>query len=191
MDAITIIKNRLEQIFLDSISGGIKGKAIPFGYLSTKGKEFFEQITNSPLKPEITFCVNPSDLIHIYKNHYGINEKDCNNNIPLTIRDIRSIIDIVIQPDAIIYYGYSENGHRFTFLLEDGTGAYNLAEIYTSRRGNITAKTLYKTKKGVSQRVMALTEPQHFTSGTTEATLFDTNIPILFDLQKTMDTNKV
>lgn len=184
MDAVTTIKNRIEQVFLDSISGKIKGKAISFGYLTTAGKTFFEQITKSTLKPEITFCLNPSDLIHIYNNHYGTNEKDCNNNIPLTIRDIRTIVDIVIKPDVVIYYGYTEKGHRFTFLLEDGAGAYNLAEIYTSKKGNITTKTLYKTKKGVSQRVISLIDTQHFTSKTTEATLFDTNIPILFDLQK-------
>ena len=37
---------------------------------------------------------------------------------------------------------------------EDGT--LNLAEIYSDKKGNLTAKSYYKTKKGVDQRVMEI-----------------------------------
>ena len=41
----------------------------------------------------------------------------------------------------------------FYFFKEAEDGTYNLMEIYSDRKGNLTAKTFYKTRKGGKQRV--------------------------------------
>ena len=53
-------------------------------------------------------------------------------------------------------------------------------EIYASRNGNLTLKTMYKTKKSTDQRVMDLTSLLS-TSGTySVVNSSDAKIPILF-----------
>ena len=42
----------------------------------------------------------------------------------------------------------------FYFFKEAEDGTYNLMEIYSDRKGNLTAKTFYKTRKGSKQRVI-------------------------------------
>ncbi len=65
--------------------------------------------------------------------------------------------------------------------MDTPSGAYNLLEIYANRNGNLTAKTYYKTRKGVSQRLISLKNSLHSTPETTEATLSDTKIPQMFE----------
>ena len=39
--------------------------------------------------------------MHIYKDHFGNNEKDKGQNRPLDIEDIRSLADVISSPDKI------------------------------------------------------------------------------------------
>lgn len=106
----------------------------------------------------------------------GENEKDTSNLIPLSIDDIRRMVDVLYHPDAIAYLGEDSKGKKFVFLLEGEIGCFNLIDVYAQKRGKLTAKTYYHTKKGVSQSAMTILAQ---TSETYEATLSVANIPIL------------
>ncbi len=165
-------KNKIEALFNQAISGEFKGKPISIGTLTDEGKAYLEQISGVAFKDKVDFVLNPSDLVHIYKGHFGNNETD-ERSIPLDIEDIRSIADVVSFPDRIIYAKESAGEKRkmFFFLKEADNGVYNLLEIYADKKGNLTAKTFYKTKEGVSQRVITLSKSLHTTSETDGATL--------------------
>lgn len=104
--------------------------------------------------------LNPSDLNHIRGDHYGENEKDNGNNIPLTDADIMNLVDVINQPDGILYGIDKKDGRKLFFFLKDaGNGLYNLTEVCSTKKGNITAKSFFKTKKkGINQRVMEITD---------------------------------
>ena len=176
-------KNRIEALFNQAISGEFKGKPISIGRLTDEGKAYLEQISGISFREKVDFVLNPSDLIHIYKRHFGENEKD-GRNIPLDIEDIRSIVDIISNPDRVIYSVEEGQQERkmFSFLKEAEQGTYNLLEIYSDRKGNLTTKSFYKSKEGVSQRVISLTRTLHSTSETDGATLNDgAKIPQMFE----------
>ena len=182
-------KNRIEALFNQAISGEFKGKPISIGTLTDEGKAYLEQISGIAFKGKVDFVLNPSDLIHIYKRHFGENEKD-GRNIPLDIEDIRSIVDIISNPDRVIYSVEEGQQERkmFSFLKEVEQGTYNLLEIYSDRKGNLTAKSFYKSKEGVSQRVISLTRTLHSTSETDGATLNDgAKIPQMFETPSVED----
>ena len=52
----------------------------------------------------------------------------------------------------------------FYFFKEAEDGTYNLMEIYSDRKGNLTAKTFYKTRKGSKQRVIDIEKSLILTS---------------------------
>lgn len=183
------IKNRIEALFNQAISGEFKGKPISIGKLTDAGKAYLEQISGVTFKDYVDFVLNPSDLVHIYKGHFGNNETD-ERSIPLDIEDIRNIADVVSFPDRIIYAkeNTGEKRKMFFFLKEAENGTYNLLEIYADKKGNLTAKTFYKTKEGVSQRAMTLSKSLHTTSETDGATLNDgAKIPQMFEIASVED----
>ena len=175
-------KDRIEELFYQAISGEFKGKPVSIGRLTDEGKAYLEQISGVTFKDYVDFVLNPSDLLHIYKGHFGKNETD-ERSIPLDIEDIRSIEDVISFPDRIIYSKESvrEKRKMFFFLKEAGNGTYNLLEIYADKKGNLTAKTFYKTKEGVSQRTMSLSKSLHTTSKTDGTTLSGAKIPQMFE----------
>ena len=175
-------KDRVENLFTAAVNGTFKGKPVSIGTLTKEGKQYLESISGLTFKDKVDFMLNASDLVHMYNEHFGENEKDLGSNIPLTIDDIRNIVDVVLNPEKVLYLGEDE-GKRFAFLAPADSGAYNLIEVYTTKRGNLSSKTFYKTKKGVSHRAMILEkESRHSTSETNGATLSDAKIPILFDI---------
>ena len=177
------VKNRIEDLFNKAVSGDLKGKPVSIGTLTKEGKYYLEKLSGITFKDRVDFVLNPSDLVHIYKRHYGGNEKD-GRNIPLDINDIRSIADIISNPNKVIFSVEEGAQERkmFSFLKEAEEGSYNLLEIYSDRKGNLTAKSFYKSKEGVSQRAISLTRTLHSTSGTDGATLnTDAKIPQMFE----------
>ena len=162
----TDVCSRLGELFDDAISGKWKGKPVPLGRITEEGKAFLELLSGGKMKKDVDIVLNPSDIVHIYKEHFGNNEKNESANIPLNKGDILSIIDVIQHPDIIVYLGNDGNtGTKYAFLKQSDKGAYNLIEVYGDRKGNLTAKTLYKTKRGVSQRAIALIkESLHSTS---------------------------
>ena len=71
----------------------------------------------------------------------------------------------------------------FYFFKEAEDGTYNLMEIYSDRKGNLTAKTFYKTRKGSKQRVIDIEKSLLLTS---EASLVHplsgAKIPQMFEI---------
>ena len=151
-------------------------------------------ISGLSFKEEIDFMLNPSDLKHIYNNHYGKNEKDKGNNKPLNDEDIRSIVDVVHHPDEVVFLGWDKRtqSNKFAFLKKSDAGTYNLLEVYSIKNGNLTAKTFLNVKKSISQRVMELKRPLLSTSETYfgESSL-TTNIPQLFESTKSFDAKTI
>lgn len=183
-DAGSVTADRIEHLFDAAVSGDLKGKPVEVGRLTAEGREYLEKLSGVKMKEDVSFVLNPSDLVHMYRNHFGNNEKDKGNNIPLTKEDIRAIADVVSAPERIIF-GVEPDGMKrnlFYFLAPAKEGAYNLLEIYGDRKGNLTAKTFYKTRKGVSQRVLSLMKSEHLTSVTDGATLSDgAKLPKFFE----------
>ena len=183
-------KNRIEALFNQAISGEFKGKPISIGTLTDEGKAYLEQISGVAFKDKVDFVLNPSDLVHIYKDHFGNNEKDKGQNIPLDIEDIRSLADVITMPDKVVFFkeGEGSNRNMFYFFKEAENGTYNLMEIYSDRKGNLTAKTFYKTRKDASQRVMDIEKSLLPTSETYfGAILSDAKIPQMFETPSVED----
>lgn len=172
------LRDRIEQLFVDSVDGKLDNKAISIGKLTESGRIFLSILSGLEFKNEIQFYVHPDDLIHIYKGHIGKNKYDISNLIPLTVDDIRGIVDVLYHPDAIAYLGEDSKGKKFVFFREGEIGCFNLIDVYAMRRGKLTVKTYYHTKKGVSQSAMTLLAQ---TSETYGATLSVANIPILLE----------
>lgn len=184
-DELAEVKDHIEDIFNDAVSGRLTGKPVPIGKLTSEGKAYLENISGLKMKDDIDFVLNPSDLVHIYKKHFGKNEKDKRRNIPLSIDDIRNLSDVVSSPDRIIFFkeGDGSNRNMFYFFKGSEDGTYNLMEIYSDKKGNLTAKTFYKTRKDAAQRVMEINNSLLPTSGTYfGAILSDAKIPKIFDL---------
>ena len=179
-----ITADRIEKLFDSAVGGDLKGKPVEVGRLTEAGREYLEKLSGIKMKDNVSFVLNPSDLVHMYRDHFGNNEKDKGNNIPLDTNDIRAIAHVVAHPERVIFgkepYGLKRN--LFYFLAPAKEGTYNLLEIYGDRKGNLTAKTFYKTRKGVSQRVLSLIKSEHLTSVTDGATLSDSaKLPKFFD----------
>lgn len=177
------VSEQIEDMFDSAISGDLKGKPISIGKLTVEGKEYLEFISGLTLKNDVDFVLNPSDLVHIYNDHYGTNEKDKGNNIPLTKHDIKRMVDVVAFPSKIIYGTEPTSGRNlFYFLMDSLNGTYNLLEVYANKKGNLTAKTYYKTKKDATQRVMELSKTLLPTSETySGAILSDVKVPQMFE----------
>ena len=56
-----------------------------------------------------------------------------------------------------------------------------MLDIHADKKGNLSSKTYYKTKKGVSQRVININNSLHSTSLTYGATLSDTKMAQMFE----------
>lgn len=175
--------DRIEEAFDAAVSGDLKGKPLEVGKLTQEGRAYLEKLSGEKMKENVSFVLNPSDLVHIYRRHYGKNEKD-GRNIPLTNEDVRQISEIVSSPDRIVF-GKEKNGNQrnmFFFLKEANDGSYNLMEVYSDKKGNLTAKSFFKSKEGVSQRAMLLNESSTLTSVTDGATLLDgAKLPKFFE----------
>lgn len=178
------ISKQILDAFNDAKDGNLTGKPIKIGTLTADGKKFLEELSGLKMKDNIDFRLNPSDLVHIYNDHYGNNEKDKGNNIPLTDNDIQRMVDVIAYPTDVVY-GEDKQGRKlFYFLRQEPNGAYNLLEIYADRKGNLTTKTYYKTKKGVSQRVMEIQSLLPTSKTYSGSTLSNAKIPKLFDIPK-------
>ena len=178
-----VTADKIEETFNAAVAGELKGKPVEVGILTKEGREYLEKLSGVKLKEIVSFVLNPSDLVHIYRRHFGKNESDV-RNIPLTISDIRQMAEIVANPDRVIF-GKEKSGNlrnMFFFLKDGANGSYNLMEVYADRKGNLTAKSFFKSKEGVSQRAMLLNESSTLTSVTDGATLFDgAKLPKLFE----------
>lgn len=176
--------DRIEDLFESAVRGELSGKPVEVGRLTAEGKEYLERLSGVQFKDDVRFVLNPSDLVHMYRNHYGANEKDPGNNLPLNNEDIRAIAEVVSHPERVVL-GKEPDGlkrNMFYFLSPATDGTYNLLEIYGDRKGNLTTKTFYKTRKAVSQRVLSLLKSEHLTSVTDGASLSDgAKLPKFFE----------
>ena len=177
------VADRIEKLFDAAVAGDLSRGPIEIGRLTPEGRDFLEKLSGKTLKENVSFVLNPSDLVHIYRRHFGANEAD-SRNTPLTRWDIRQIAEIITSPDKVLY-GKEKDGNQrnmFFFLKEAEGGSYNLMEVYADRRGNLTAKSFFKSKEGVSQRAVLLSESSTLTSVTDGATLLDgAKLPKFFD----------
>lgn len=149
--------DRIMELFNQAIDGKLKGKPVAIGRITKEGKEYLENLSGVKMKDVVDFVLNPSDMVHIYNDHFGDNEKDKGNNVPLTEDDIRNIAEIISHPDSILFGTEAKTGRNmFFFFKKNSDGTYNLAEVYGDRKGNLTAKSFYNTKKEASQRVMEI-----------------------------------
>lgn len=150
-------KDKVVELFNKAKNGEFNGKPQSIGTFTQEGKKFLEDLSGLKMKDKIDFVLNPSDLKHMNKDHFGDNEKDPGRNIPLTEEDLRSMVDVIMNPEQVVYgIEKMDNRKAFFFLKQAEDGTLNLAEIYSDKKGNLTAKSYYKTKKGVDQRVMEI-----------------------------------
>lgn len=153
---INELKNLIEVLFLGAISGKLENKHIPICKLSPQGRKALENLSGLTFKEDISFCIHPSDLRHIYRKHYLKNEKATNDLSPLSINDIRNIVDVLMHPDEILFLGVDSHGKKFALFLENENGCYTIIEVYAHKKGNLTAKTFYnaRNKTGLQRMII-------------------------------------
>ncbi len=187
------MKQKVTELFEKANTGEFAGKPASIGRLSAEGKAFLEKLSGLNFKPFVDFVLNPSDLNHIRSDHYGENEKDKGNNVPLTDEDIQNMVDVLNQPDGILYGVDNKDGRKLFFFLKDaGNGLYNLTEVCSTKKGNLTAKSFFKPqKKGISQRVMEIKDSLLPTSVTYSGEFLssDAKIPTLFEINEISSEN--
>ncbi len=190
---IADMKQRVTELFEKAKTGEFAGKPASIGRLSADGKAFLEKLSGLNFKQFVDFVLNPSDLNHIRSDHYGENEKDKGNNVPLTDEDIQNMVDVLNQPDGILYGVDKKDGRKLFFFLKDaGNGLYNLTEVCSTKKGNLTAKSFFKSKKkGISQRVMEIKGSLLPTSVTYSGEFLssDAKIPTLFETNESSSEN--
>lgn len=186
-------KQRVTELFEKAKTGEFVGKPASIGRLSVDGKAYLEKLSGLKFKEFVDFVLNPSDLNHIRSDHYGENEKDKDNNVPLTDEDIQNMVDVLNQPDGILYGVDKKDGRKLFFFLKDaGNGLYNLTEVCSTKKGNLTAKSFFKSKKkGISQRVMEIKDSLLPTSVTYSGEFLssDAKIPTLFEINEDYSKN--
>lgn len=181
------IKRKVADLFEQAQSGEFTGKPKSIGRISSEGKAYLENLSGLTFKEYVDFVLNPSDLNHIRSDHYGENEKDNGNNVPLNDEDIQNMVDVLNQPDAILYGVDKRDGRKLFFFLKDaGNGLYNLTEVCSTKKGNLTAKSFFKSRrKGIDQRVMEIKQTLLPTSVTYSGeSLSAAKIPYLFETNK-------
>ena len=190
---IADMKQRVSELFEKAKTGEFVGKPASIGRLSVDGKAYLEKLSDLKFKDFVDFVLNPSDLNHIRSDHYGENEKDKGNNVPLTDEDIQNMVDVLNQPDGILYGVDKKDGRKLFFFLKDaGNGLYNLTEVCSTKKGNLTAKSFFKSKKkGISQRVMEIKDSLLPTSVTYSGEFLssDAKIPTLFEINEGSSKN--
>lgn len=190
---IADMKQRVTELFEKAKTGEFVGKPASIGRLSVDGKAYLEKLSDLKFKEFVDFVLNPSDLNHIRSDHYGENEKDKGNNVPLTDEDIQNMVDVLNQPDGILYDVDKKDGRKLFFFLKDaGNGLYNLTEVCSTKKGNLTAKSFFKSKKkGISQRVMEIKDSLLPTSVTYSGEFLssDAKIPTLFEINEGSSKN--
>lgn len=190
---IADMKQRVTELFEKAKTGEFVGKPASIGRLSVDGKAYLEKLSDLKFKEFVDFVLNPSDLNHIRSDHYGENEKDKGNNVPLTDEDIQNMVDVLNQPDGILYGVDKKDGRKLFFFLKDaGNGLYNLTEVCSTKKGNLTAKSFFKSKKkGISQRVMEIKDSLLPTSVTYSGEFLssDAKIPTLFEINEGSSKN--
>ena len=70
-NGIIHIKDKVEWLFNDAIKGIVKGKPISIGVLTPDGRHYLEGLSSLKFKERVDFVLNPSDLVHIHKEHFG------------------------------------------------------------------------------------------------------------------------
>lgn len=181
------IKRKVADLFEKAHRGEFTGKPKSIGRISSQGKAYLENLSGLKFKEYVDFVLNPSDLNHIRSDHYGENEKDNGNNVPLNDEDIQNMVDVLNQPDAILYGVDKRDGRKLFFFLKDaGNGLYNLTEVCSTKKGNLTAKSFFKSRrKGIDQRVMEIKQTLLPTSVTYSGeSLSAAKIPYLFETNK-------
>ena len=190
---IADMKQRVTELFEKAKTGEFVGKPASIGRLSVDGKAYLEKLSDLKFKEFVDLVLNPSDLNHIRSDHYGENEKDKGNNVPLTDEDIQNMVDVLNQPDGILYGVDKKDGRKLFFFLKDaGNGLYNLTEVCSTKKGNLTAKSFFKSKKkGISQRVMEIKDSLLPTSVTYSGEFLssDAKIPTLFEINEGSSKN--
>lgn len=190
---IADMKQRVTELFEKAKTGEFVGKPASIGRLSVDGKAYLEKLSGLKFKEFVDFVLNPSDLNHIRSDHYGENEKDKGNNVPLTDEDIQNMVDVLNQPDGILYGVDKKDGRKlFFFLKYAGNGLYNLTEVCSTKKGNLNAKSFFKSKKkGISQRVMEIKDSLLPTSVTYSGEFLssDAKIPTLFEINEDYSKN--
>ena len=185
---ISELRNEILDFFRYSITSDDNRSLLSIGSVTDAGRQILTKMKGSSFKnDEVEFILNPSDMKHIYKDHYGLNEKDPGNNIPLTDKDIMLIGDMLMNTSDIVYGIDKKTGRQlFFFLSKSSEGTYNLDEVYSNSNGNLNIKSLYNTKKGPSQRVMALMSALLPTSVTYSGSTLSSSakLPIIIELHK-------
>ena len=83
VEMMSFVKDDVLDYFRRAVRGEVTGKGRSIGKLTEEGRVYLERLSGLRMsKTDIDFVLNPSDLKHIYNDHYGDNEKDKGNNIP-------------------------------------------------------------------------------------------------------------
>ncbi|GHT82220.1 hypothetical protein FACS189467_7280 [Bacteroidia bacterium] len=157
--------------------------AITIGKLSPAGAKYLSDISGIRIKTATRFTISENYLRHLYNNHYGDNEKDKGQNVPLTDDDVVALIDVISTPNDIVFMGYNrkEQANEFSFVRTNNNGTYSLLEVYSNSDGTLKPKTFYNSKRSIGGQVMNLIKNSQPYTSQTRTRPIDTSKPeILF-----------
>lgn len=109
------VADRIEDTFEKAVRGDISGKPLEVGRLTAEGKAYLEKLSGVKFKDKVSFVLNPSDMVHIYRRHFGDNERD-GRNIPLGVEDIRQMAEIISSPDRVMFGKEASGNARKMFF---------------------------------------------------------------------------
>ncbi len=170
-------------------------KNVSVGSLTEDGKKYLSELSGLTFRERTSLMLNPSDLRHIYSEHYGQNEKDRGRNIPLTDNDIANLADVMAAPDEVVYLGYDRrtDSKKFAFLKKNEGGAYNLLEVYGNSGGKLSVKTFFNAKQSKAakgKKISTLLSTSENDSGVLaqRAMVLNKAIPKLVDFEEDGET---
>ena len=130
-----ILREMVVNYFHAAAENKVAGRPMPLGVLSEEGRTYLENLSGIHMKEFVEFVLNPSDCKHAYQGHFGDNEKDKGNNIPLTDTDLWKFVDVLSSPDEIVFGIDKRTDHKlYFFLKKNDVGTYNLAEVYGDKK---------------------------------------------------------
>ena len=105
--------------------------------------KLFCEKASLPENTDRNLKLSPSNMLHVLQDHVGV-DKDPNNNIPLTERELGLIGHIWRNPDSV---EPADHGYWMCLKQASDGGAYRLIISVDQSNGGLAFHSFYKTKK--------------------------------------------
>lgn len=146
-------KKLISDLFNMVKTNQVKAKPHSIGVFNNVAKDILSKVSGLSFRESTEVVVNPSELRHIYNDHYGENEKDKGSNIPLTDSDVMNVADVISEPDKVAFIGKDDRTglNIFLFAKKSSNGTFIVAKAYGNTWGKMSLKSLYHSRKNIDK----------------------------------------